>query len=250
MRTLVQYHVTNCQEIEDSTRFDLLVDGQAVLQHVGFMGAFAYLLQHMTDTDLYRYSEHPEDEREEDERDLTGLHLRATHAFRQAQLVTMDHRACLRCGGETTWIGYCDILPYGPHEETQQTFFMQCRECGYYVQVGFANGDNWQADTYEEVMQNRVPWVRTVPDPFVRGGTLRVTSRQGENDMGRLNLDGHEFHCGEPITIYDQDSEAWRDGRVEYGDNWYFIGRDDYADVDLRQGMRARRRKSGYDQVA
>ncbi len=240
------FHVTNRQEVEDSTRFDLLVDDQAILQQVSYMETFYYLLHHMADTDLYRYSEHPEDEHEEQEKVLTGLHLRATYAYRQVQLAAMDHQPCLRCGGETSWIGYYDILPYAWHTTTQHTFFCQCRECGYYVQVGFENGDTYQAETHREVMQDRNPWVRTAPDPFVRSGTLRVTSRDNVNYMGRLNLNGHEFHCGEPITIYDQNNECWRDGRVEYGDTWYFIDADD-AIVDLRQGMCAQRRKSGYD---
>lgn len=239
------YHVTNFKETEDSACYDLLLDGKPVLEQVSYMDAFTYALANMADTDLFQYSECLQVEKDDD-KPVTGQELRTTHVQRQAQIAAMDQQPCLRCEGVTTWIGYCDLQPRRWKRVLEHTFFMQCRDCGYYVQIGFANGDTWQADSYQRVMQDRHPWVRVAPDPFQRNGTLRVTSRVGENYMGRLNLDGHEYHCGEPIEVFDQELNRWREGRVEYGDNWYFIGADDYRDIDLQQGMRARRRASGY----
>jgi hypothetical protein len=237
------FYVTNRSEVDDTVYYDLVVDGVTVLKRESYMTIFNHLLTHMADTDLYRYSEQPNDD--DPDPDLTGLHLRMTHVLRQAQIAAMAPEACVRCEGETTWIGYCDIQPYFTYP-LQHTFFLQCRQCGYYVQTGFANGDIWQTDSSQALMQNRAPWVRTASDPFIRNGTLRVSSRVGANYMGRLNLDGHEYHCGEPITVYDQQRGSWRDGRIEYGDNWYFTSNDGYPDLQLRQGMRARRRAGGY----
>lgn len=233
--------LTNRREVGDSVRFDLLVDGQRAMQQVIFMKAFRYLLKNMGDMDTYQ--EHSQGDEDEDIVLQTGAELRRIHGERQDSIATLPQLPCERCGEATTYIGYCDIHPYGPYQ-LQKTFFMQCGFCGLYRQVGFQNRDDWKGYTYRELMQERIPFVRVARDPFVRNGTLRVTSRSTLNPIGRLNLDGWEYHHGEGISIYDQEEEAWRDGRVESDDDgWYFTSRDGGSDVPLRQGMLAKRPK-------
>lgn len=251
------FFLTNRREVEDSARYDLRVDGQLVLQHVTFMKAFTYVLDHIGLTDMYQYQE-SNDGSDDDDRKLSGKQVLQTHTERRDELANRPHEFCTRCGEATKWIGYCDIHPYGPYS-LQHTFFMQCGTCGLYRQVGFENQDDWKGETYRHLMQERIPFVRTARDPFQHNGTLRGTSRSAQNPMGRMNLDGHEFYTGEPISVYDQEAEAWRDGRIEfaygYADDvfeqeqlrkqgyWYFIGNDDEPDLSLKQGMKARFRR-------
>lgn len=232
--------LTNYRETSDTVLFDLLKDGAMLKQKTTYMQAFHYLLDSMGDDDHYRYYECQEEPEGET---LTGAQLRATHRERQVEIASLLSLPCVRCKGETTWIGYCDIYSSAWHNELQKTFFSQCGSCGYYRQIGFADGDDWQTDSYQALMQNRVPWVRVADDPFQRNGTLRITSCTHVNPMGRVNLDGHEYHCGEGITVYDRVHDLWRDGRVEYGDGWYFTGADGLADIDLRVGTLARKRQ-------
>jgi hypothetical protein len=231
--------ITHRQETKDSVRFDLLVDDHLVLEQVIFMKAFHYVVEHTGAWDAYC---HQKSNDSEDSMEMTGAELTQTHAERQAQIAMKPQEPCKRCDGPTTWIGYSDIAPYGPYPY-QQTFFMQCQVCGFYRQIGFYNQDDWTGETYKELMQGRVPFVRVVRDPFVRSDTLRVTSRSELNPMGRLNLNGYEFHTRESICIYDQDAEEWRDGRVEYdprNTTWFFTSYDGGPDIVLRQGMKAR----------
>jgi hypothetical protein len=236
---MVTYQLTNRRETEDSVRFDLEVRGGCVLQQVMFMTIFHYVLQEMDDADLYQ----EKDEDGEEEKPLTGAALRAMHVQEQAQLAAMPHMPCVRCEGPTAWIGYQVIAPYGP-KPLQHTYFSQCGQCGLYRQVGFANGDDWKSETYRNLMQERAPFVRTARDPFLRNDTLRVTTRDVHNFMGRVNLNGYEFNTGERISIYDQDLEAWRDGWIQFGyedqDQWYFTSRDGAPDVVLKMGMKAK----------
>jgi hypothetical protein len=242
--------LTNRRETEDSVRFDLLLGRQPLLQQVIYMKAFNYLLEHMADDDLYQEREDlVSGDDNDDSVEKTGKQLRAIHAERVAQIATMPQLPCVRCDGATTWIGYCDIAPYGPYQ-LQHTFFLQCQVCGLYRQIGFQNQDDWRGETYRQLMQDRIPFVRTARDPFLRNDTLRVTTRNDPNPMGRVNLNGYEFSTGEGITIYDQDAEEWRDGRIEYGysdhdsdvGHWYFTSQDGGPDLVLKQGMKARMR--------
>ena len=242
---VTKYLVTNRKETENSVRFDLLADGKPLMQCVTFMNAFTYLLENVGAWDFYSYQE-SNDGSDEDKAQLTGAQLTHTHAQRKMQIMAMTQDTCKRCTGPTTWIGYCDIQPYGAYG-LQNTFYMQCNVCGLYRQVGFANKDDWTGESYRHLMQNRIPFVRTARDPFIRNGTLRITSRSDFNPMGRVNLDGYEFETGNRIILYDQDAEEWREGRIEYApeedDNghWYFLPNDDGSDLVLKQGMLAKR---------
>lgn len=234
MRTFL---LTNRRETEDSARFDLLVDDRPVLQQVIFMRAFRHLLEHMADGDRYRYQEHLQGDDEEDIVECSGAELRAIHAERLDDIMNLPQSPCTRCGEATTVIGYCDIRPYGPYQ-LQHTIFMQCGYCGQYRQVGFQNQDDWISHSYRQLMQERIPFVRVTRDPFIRNSTVRVTSRSTLNPIGRVNVDGRELHNGEGISVYDQEEEMWRVGRIESSDDgWYFTSHDELPDLPLRQGM-------------
>ena len=239
------FTLTNRRETEDSVRFDLLANGQPLLLQVIYMKAFRYVLKHMADDDRYRYQEHISGDDEEDIVEHSGAELRAIHAERLDYIKTLPQLPCTRCGEATVYIGYCDIQPYGPYQ-LQRTLFLQCVFCGLYRQIGFQNQDDWLGYTYRELMQNRIPFVRVARDPFIRNHTVRVTSRSTLNPIGRVNLDGVELHNGYGITIYDQEEEDWREGRIESDDEgWYFTSGDGGPDVALRQGMLARMNGQG-----
>lgn len=231
------FTLTNRRVTEDSARFDLLVNGQLLLQQVVFMRAFRHVLKHMADEDRYRYQEHLQGEDDEDIVECSGAELRMIHTERLDYIATLPQLPCTRCGEATTVIGYCDIQPYGPYQ-LQRTIFLQCGHCGQYRQVGFQNQDDWIAHSYRQLMQERIPFVRVARDPFVRNGTARVTSRSTVNPMGRVNVDGRELHNGDGISVYDQEEETWRAGRIESDDDgWYFTSGDGLPDLPLRQGM-------------
>lgn len=43
---------------------------------------------------------------------------------------------------------------------------------------------------------------------------------------GRIELNGHEFHCGEPLHILMSNDDGvpfWFDTRLEYADEWYLV---------------------------
>jgi hypothetical protein len=229
--------LTNRCETEDSVRFDLLSDGQTILQQVTFMKAFNHVLEHMADEDRYRYQEHIAGDEDEDIVEYSGAQLRAIHHERQEHMATLPQLPCTRCGEATVYIGYCNIEPYGPYR-LQQTLFLQCGFCGLYRQIGFQNQDDWLGHTHKQLMQDRIPFVRVAHDPFIRNGTVRVTNRTTLNPIGRVNLDGEELHNRDGISIYDQEEETWRVGRIESDRHgWYFTSRDGGDDLPLRQGM-------------
>lgn len=46
------------------------------------------------------------------------------------------------------------------------------------------------------------------------------------DNTGRLELDGHEFHCGDTLSVLIEGNSGpeWVQTRLEYSKSWYLVG--------------------------
>ncbi|WPC42920.1 DUF5348 domain-containing protein [Clostridium sp. JS66] len=59
---------------------------------------------------------------------------------------------------------------------------------------------------------------------------------------GRYSLENIELTCGYPVEIYNTESHAWNDGRIEHSDkyNGYYFYNYDENHIALNNNIRAR----------
>lgn len=88
-----------------------------------------------------------------------------------------------------------------------------------------------------ESMEDILEEYRYLTRPIVKEGYLRLNARE------RLELDGHEFSCGDSLEIFCQyeDYNEWRLVRIEHdGTGYYAVGCQEARLNGCRARLRAR----------